>query len=53
LNAWFEAGAVCVGMGSKLIVKDLVAAGDWKGIEANVQNALAIIKAFKEKSKSD
>ena len=53
LNAWFEAGAVCVGMGSKLIVKDLVAAGDWNGIEANVRNALAIIKAFKEKKKSD
>jgi 2-keto-3-deoxy-6-phosphogluconate aldolase len=49
VNAWFEAGAVCVGMGSKLIVKDLVTAGDWNGIEANVRNALAIIKAFKEK----
>jgi 2-keto-3-deoxy-6-phosphogluconate aldolase len=39
-------------MGSKLIVKDLVAARDWKGIEANVRNALAIIKAFKAKHKS-
>lgn len=52
LNAWFEAGAVCVGMGSKLIVKDLVASKDWKGIEENVRNALAIIKAFKAKQKS-
>jgi 2-dehydro-3-deoxyphosphogluconate aldolase/(4S)-4-hydroxy-2-oxoglutarate aldolase len=49
LNAWFEAGAVCVGMGSKLIVKDLVAAKDWQGIEENVRNALAIITAFKAK----
>jgi 2-keto-3-deoxy-6-phosphogluconate aldolase len=39
-------------MGSKLIVKDLVAAGDWNGIEANVRNALVIIQAFKEKEKS-
>jgi 2-dehydro-3-deoxyphosphogluconate aldolase/(4S)-4-hydroxy-2-oxoglutarate aldolase len=52
LNAWFAAGVVCVGMGSKLILKDLVAAGDWSGIEANVRNALAIIKAFKSKQKS-
>jgi 2-dehydro-3-deoxyphosphogluconate aldolase/(4S)-4-hydroxy-2-oxoglutarate aldolase len=49
LNAWFEAGVVCVGMGSKLIVKELVATKDWNGIEENVRNALAIIKAFKEK----
>ena len=52
LNAWFEAGVVCVGMGSKLIIKDRVAAKDWKGIEENVRNALAIIKAFKAKQKS-
>ncbi len=52
LNAWFEAGAVCVGMGSKLIVKDLVAARDWRSIEANVRNALGVIKAFKAKQKS-
>jgi 2-dehydro-3-deoxyphosphogluconate aldolase/(4S)-4-hydroxy-2-oxoglutarate aldolase len=52
LNAWFEAGIVCVGMGSKLIVKELVAAKDWSGIEQNVRNALAIIRAFKEKKQS-
>jgi 2-keto-3-deoxy-6-phosphogluconate aldolase len=34
-------------MGSKLIEKDLAAARDWKGIEANVCNALAIIKRAK------
>jgi len=52
LSAWFEAGVVCVGIGSKLIVKDLVAAGDWSGIETNVRNALAIIKGIKAKKKS-
>ena len=51
LNAWFEAGVVCVGMGSKLIVKELVTAKDWNGIEENVRNALAIIRAFKEKKR--
>lgn len=32
LRAWFEAGAFCVGMGSKLFPKATVAAGDWKAI---------------------
>ena len=44
LRAWFEAGVACVGMGSKLVTKDLVAAKNWKGIEENVRQALAIIK---------
>ena len=29
IQAWFEAGVACVGIGSKLIRKDLVAAGNW------------------------
>ncbi|UCE53117.1 MAG: bifunctional 4-hydroxy-2-oxoglutarate aldolase/2-dehydro-3-deoxy-phosphogluconate aldolase [Desulfobacterales bacterium] len=49
LSAWFEAGVACVGMGSKLITKDLVAAKDWKGIEENVRQALAIIKEVRNK----
>lgn len=44
LRAWFEAGVACVGMGSKLVTKDLVAARNWKGIEENVRQALVIIK---------
>lgn len=32
LRAWFEAGAFCVGMGSKLFPKATVAAGDWTTI---------------------
>ena len=49
LKAWFEAGVACVGMGSKLVTKDLVAAKDWKGIEENVRQALAIIKEIRGK----
>lgn len=44
IRAWFEAGASCVGMGSKLIRKDLVAAGDWQEITQLVQQVLAWIK---------
>jgi 2-dehydro-3-deoxyphosphogluconate aldolase/(4S)-4-hydroxy-2-oxoglutarate aldolase len=43
LRAWFEAGAACVGMGSKLIRKDLVAAGDWMAITELVRRVLGLI----------
>lgn len=44
VTAWIEAGAVCLGMGSKLVRKDLVAAGDWAGITKNVADCIALIK---------
>jgi 2-dehydro-3-deoxyphosphogluconate aldolase/(4S)-4-hydroxy-2-oxoglutarate aldolase len=44
LGAWFGAGAACVGMGSKLVRKDLVKAGDYGGIEKAVRDALATIQ---------
>lgn len=47
LLAWFEAGAACVGMGSKLIRKDLVSAGDWKGISDLVEQTLNLIQAIR------
>ena len=44
LYGWIEAGAACVGMGSKLITKEAVAAGDYASITANVRQVLAWIK---------
>jgi 2-dehydro-3-deoxyphosphogluconate aldolase / (4S)-4-hydroxy-2-oxoglutarate aldolase len=44
IQAWFEAGAVCVGMGSRLIRKDLVAAQDWEGIAHMVRQVLRWIR---------
>lgn len=32
LSSWFKAGVYCVGMGSKLFPKDIIAAQDWKAI---------------------
>lgn len=43
LKGWFDAGATCVGMGSKLITKDMLANGDYAGIQANCEKALEII----------
>ncbi len=44
LKGWFDAGATCVGMGSKLITKSMVASGDYDGIRANCVKALEIIR---------
>lgn len=44
IKAWFRAGVACVGIGSKLIRKDLVAAGNWAEIAAKVRQALDWIK---------
>ena len=43
LRAWFEAGVTAVGMGSKLISREAVAAGDWAGLEARVRGVVGVI----------
>ena len=44
LSGWFNAGVTCVGMGSQLISKDILANKDYAKLEQDVKNALAIIK---------
>jgi len=44
LKVWFDAGVTCVGMGSKLISKYIIANKDYKKLEQDVRNALTIIK---------
>jgi len=48
IRDWIEAGACCVGMGSKLITKDAVAADDYASITANVKQILAWIAAARK-----
>jgi len=48
IRAWFEAGVACVGMGSRLITKDLVAAGDFEGISRKAAQVLAWIRDVRE-----
>lgn len=45
IEAWFDAGVTCVGMGSKLISKEVFTSGDYKGLENKVIKALALIKS--------
>jgi len=47
LKAWFDAGATCVGMGSKLVSKDIIAKKDFKGLEENTRTALELIQTLK------
>ena len=44
IRGWIEAGAACVGMGSKLITKEYVTSGNYGGITENVVKVLAWIK---------
>jgi 2-dehydro-3-deoxyphosphogluconate aldolase/(4S)-4-hydroxy-2-oxoglutarate aldolase len=44
IKGWFAAGVACVGMGSKLITKDNVAAGDYEAISRRVAQVLTWIR---------
>lgn len=44
LRGWFEAGVTCVGMGSKLIAKDLIAEERFDELEAKTEATLAVIQ---------
>jgi len=47
LKGWFDAGVTCVGMGSKLISKDIIANEDFAKLEMNVRKVSAIIKSLR------
>lgn len=44
LEGWFKAGATCVGMGSNLFPKDVIAAKDWGKITELCKGAFEIIR---------
>ena len=47
LEAWFGAGVACVGIGSKLVTKELLAAGDFKTLAANVGQVVTWIEEIR------
>ena len=47
LKAWFGAGIVAAGIGSNLITKKLLDAGDYAGIEKKVRETVALIKKIR------
>jgi 2-dehydro-3-deoxyphosphogluconate aldolase/(4S)-4-hydroxy-2-oxoglutarate aldolase len=48
LRAWFGAGISCAGIGSELITKDLLKAGDFDSIRARVSETLALIQKVRK-----
>ncbi len=48
LSGWFNAGVTCVGMGSQLISKEIIANKDYVKLEQDVAKVLSIIKNLKE-----
>ncbi len=48
LSAWFNAGVTCVGMGSQLISKEIIANQDYALLAKNVAEALKIIQTVRK-----
>jgi 2-dehydro-3-deoxyphosphogluconate aldolase/(4S)-4-hydroxy-2-oxoglutarate aldolase len=44
LESWFAAGVIGVGMGSKLITKDLIAQKNYEFLKIATMNALQLVK---------
>lgn len=49
LKAWFNAGVHCVGMGSQLISKEIIAAQDYTKLKELTREAIEIIKKVRNK----
>jgi len=47
LSAWFKAGVWCVGMGSKLITREMIKNKDYAAVEDNTRKVLEIIAGIK------
>ena len=48
LKGWFDAGVTCVGMGSKLIGKDVLVDRDFKGLTKKTKDTLALIRTLRK-----
>ena len=46
LKGWIQAGASCVGMGSKLISKEIVANREFEKLESVVRDTIALLKTL-------
>ena len=47
LRGWFEAGVTCVGMGSKLISKEILESNDYAKLESDVRQTIETIKKIR------
>jgi len=47
IKSWFEAGVAGIGMGSKLISKDLLMQKDYDGLKAKTKAVISVIEKIK------
>jgi len=48
LKAWFDAGVACVGMGSKLLTREIISKKDFGGLKDKVAETLSLIASLKK-----
>ena len=48
LRGWFDAGVTCVGMGSKLISKEILVKKDYHALETEVRSVLELIRKIRK-----
>ena len=48
LAAWFGAGVACVGIGSKLVTREILASGDFAALAANVRRVVGWIEEIRD-----
>ncbi|MDX1937202.1 MAG: bifunctional 4-hydroxy-2-oxoglutarate aldolase/2-dehydro-3-deoxy-phosphogluconate aldolase [Flavihumibacter sp.] len=48
IGSWFKAGVVAVGMGSKLVSKEVMETKNYTGLETQTKETIAIIQAIKK-----
>ena len=48
LSGWFQAGVTCVGMGSQLISKEIMANGDYAALQLKVEQTLKLIREIRK-----
>ena len=48
LTEWLKAGAICVGMGSQLLKSELIKNKDYKKIEQDVRNTVALVQKLRQ-----
>ena len=49
IASWIAAGATCVGMGSKLFPKSVIARGDWKAVSDKCRESLGYVAKARQK----
>lgn len=49
LKSWFQAGVYCVGIGSNLVTSEIVKSGNFKKLEDDSRNLLALLKNIRSK----